>query len=220
MRKYCSEKNCIFHVSLFLFYYIIRLSYCLQIDECNRMWVVDIGKTGVGTRSEATNCPMKIMIFDLYKDQLIHKYIIPRDQTVNGEASYVTPIVEVGETCLDSFLYVSDVLKYGILVYDLRNDRSWRLNNTPGNAFGPDPDPEAMNITIAGEWFDLTDGTLGMSLSPPRFFKHRYSHHSFHGTSAARFRIHSGSVRQIDSRFRWKMHGSYVVRSFFVMCRR
>lgn len=113
------------------------------------------------------------MIFDLGTDQLIHKYTIPADQAIYGNASLVTPIVEVGDTCEDSFLYIADVDKNGVVIYDLHKNRSWRLSNTRGNAFGPDDD--AMNITIAGEFFDLTDGVLGMSLSPRGFFKERYS---------------------------------------------
>lgn len=139
-----------------------------QIDECNRLWLVDVGRQG-----DKVLCPVKIMIFDLYTDRLIHKYVVPSSQTLNGKTSYVTPIVDIGRTCLDAYLYVADVAEYGILIYDLRNDMSWRLNNTAGNAFGPDDD--AMNITIAGESFDLTDGTLGMSLSPRGFFKQRYT---------------------------------------------
>ncbi|KAK2588614.1 hypothetical protein KPH14_006383 [Odynerus spinipes] len=141
--------------------------YRLAIDECNRLWVVDTGRV-----SQKPVCPTKILIFDLATDRLIHKYIVPGDQVLNGKAALVTPIVDVGKTCLDTYLYVADVDQNGIFVYDLYKNYSWRLGNTPGNAFGPDAD--AMNITIAGEWFDLTDGTLGMSLSPPGFYDHRY----------------------------------------------
>lgn len=141
--------------------------YRLAIDECNRLWVVDSGRQA----GEAI-CPTKILIFDLATDKLIHKYEVPANQALYGKASLVTPIVDVGETCLDTYLYVADVDQNGLLIYNLYLDFSWRVNNTHGNAFGPDDD--AMNITIAGESFDLTDGTLGMSLSPPGFFKHRY----------------------------------------------
>lgn len=118
-------------------------------------------------------CPTKILIFDLKTDQLIHKYVIPDYQTFSGKASLVTPIVEIGKSCLDAFLYIADVEQNGVEIYDLKNVRSWRLNNTRGNAFGPDPETDAMFITIAGEQFDLTDGVLGMSLSPPGFFDRR-----------------------------------------------
>lgn len=139
----------------------------LQIDECNRLWVVDNGR--IMTKAV---CSTKILIFDLATDRLIHKYVVPDDQTLYGKASLVTPIVDVGKTCLDTYLYVADVDQNGLVIYDLYRDHSWRVNNTCGNAFGPDED--AMNITIAGESFDLTDGTLGMSLSPLGYFNHRY----------------------------------------------
>ncbi|XP_043266209.1 protein yellow-like [Colletes gigas] len=141
--------------------------YRLAIDECNRLWVVDTGRI-----SSNAVCPSKILIFDLATDQMIHKYVIPDDQVLYGKAALVTPIVDVGKTCLDTYLYVADVDQNGLLIYDLGHDQSWRVNNTRGNAFGPDDD--AMFITIAGETFDLTDGTLGMSLSPRGFFNERY----------------------------------------------
>ncbi|XP_063973045.1 major royal jelly protein 1-like [Diachasmimorpha longicaudata] len=141
--------------------------YRLAIDECNRLWFVDVGRV-----QDKPICPTKIMIFDLFTDRLIHKYIVPADQTFDGKASLVTPIVELGDTCDDAYLYIADVGENGLVIYNLQEDRSWRVNNTRGNAFGPDPD--GMNITIAGESFDLTDGTLGMSLSPPGFFHQRY----------------------------------------------
>ncbi|XP_076650360.1 major royal jelly protein 9 [Halictus rubicundus] len=141
--------------------------YRLAIDECNRLWVVDTGRTG-----RKAVCPTKILIFDLATDQLIHKYVVPDDQVLYGKAALVTPIVDVGKTCLDTYLYVADVDQNGLLIYDLYRGYSWRVNNTRGNAFGPDDD--AMNITIAGEFFDLTDGTLGMSLSPYGFYNERY----------------------------------------------
>ncbi|XP_043677833.1 protein yellow-like [Vespula pensylvanica] len=141
--------------------------YRLAIDECNRLWVVDTGRMG-----RNAVCPTKILIFDLDRDELIHKYVVPADQVLYGKAALVTPIVDIGKTCLDAYLYVADVDQNGIFVYDLYKNYSWRLSNTAGNAFGPDKD--AMNITIAGESFDLTDGTLGMSLSPVGFYDHRY----------------------------------------------
>ncbi|XP_015596270.1 major royal jelly protein 1 [Cephus cinctus] len=141
--------------------------YRIAIDECNRLWVVDTGRIkGMAV------CPTKILIFDLRDDRLIHKYVVPQSQSLNGMASLVTPVVDVGATCLDSYLYIADVDQNGLVIYDLRHNYSWRLNNTPSNAFGPDQD--AMNITIAGESFNLTDGTLGLSLSPAGFYERRF----------------------------------------------
>lgn len=141
--------------------------YRLAIDECNRLWVVDTGRV-----EGKAICPTKILIFDLATDHLLHKYVVPDDQVLFGKAALVTPIVDVGKMCSDTYLYVADVDQNGLLIYDFYHDYSWRVNNTRGNAFGPDDD--ATNITIAGESFNLTDGTLGMSLSPKGYFDERY----------------------------------------------
>lgn len=117
---------------------------------------------------------MKIMVFDLRTDRLIHKHILSDEVALNGKAAYVTPIVDIGPTCLDTHLYVADVIRHGMMVYDFRRDHSWRLNNTEGNAFGNNPE-DVLKLTIAGESFELIDGTLGMSLSPPGFAPKRYS---------------------------------------------
>ncbi|KAJ8665272.1 hypothetical protein QAD02_006934 [Eretmocerus hayati] len=138
----------------------------IAIDECNRLWMVD-----TGTASGNPICPTKILVFDLRTDQLLLKYIIPEAQTLNRTAQFVNPIVEVGDSCSNTYLYVADVLGYGMLIYSMYENRSWRLNNTKTNAFGNDP--EARRLTIAGESIDLDDGILGMSLSPRGFFPRR-----------------------------------------------
>ncbi|XP_018375327.1 PREDICTED: major royal jelly protein 1-like [Trachymyrmex cornetzi] len=166
--------------------------YRIAIDECNRLWVVDSGRVMM-----KAVCPTKILIFDLATDQLIHKYVVPDDQVLYGKAGLVTPIVDVGKTCLDTYLYVADVDQNGLVIYDLYRDHSWRVNNTRGNAFGPDED--AMNITIAGEWFDLTDGTLGMSLSPLGYFNHRYL---YFNSLASYYQKYADTVSLKQSKFR------------------
>lgn len=117
-------------------------------------------------------CPVKLLAFDLKTDQLILRYQIPDDQTAGGTAQYVNPVVEVGDNCKDTFVYVADVLGHGLLIYSVRENRSWRLSNTRTNAFGNDP--EATTLTIAGETFDLNDGTLGVALTPRGLFTKRY----------------------------------------------
>lgn len=130
--------------------------------------------TGIASGSRI--CPMKIVAFDLRKDELVHSYTIPEDQTESGNAQYVNPAVEVGESCDDTYVYVADIIKHGVLVYNLRENRSWRINNTRSNAFGDDP--EARNLNIAGESVTLNDGILGMSLSPRGFFSKRLENES------------------------------------------
>lgn len=46
-----------------------------QIDDCQRLWVVDTGKLEFDYQ-----CDPQILVFDLNTDQMIHRYRIPKDQ--------------------------------------------------------------------------------------------------------------------------------------------
>lgn len=99
----------------------------------------------------------------------MHRYEIPA--TNDGVSQLVTPIVEIGNSCLDAHLYVADLMRHGLLVYSLRDNRSWRWDNTVENAFGYEE--ASVDINIAGENIQLYDGIFGMSLSPEGFFDKR-----------------------------------------------
>lgn len=55
-----------------------KYNFWLQIDVCQRLWVVDTGKIGLSTAPQA--CPPKILVFNLDNNQLIHRYQIPNNQ--------------------------------------------------------------------------------------------------------------------------------------------
>lgn len=63
--------------------------------------------------------------------------------------------------CTNTKVYIADVTGYGIIVYDSRLNRSWRIQNRLVYA-----NPNYGTFTIAGESFDLMDGILGLALSP------------------------------------------------------
>lgn len=44
--------------------------------------------------------------------------------------------MEVNQNCNDAFAYFSDELGYGLIVYSLKENRSWRFEHT---FFQPDP---------------------------------------------------------------------------------
>lgn len=81
---------------------------------------------------------------------------------------YFSKIVDIRNTCTDTMVYIADVTGTGIIVYDFRNNRSWRAESPQLNAI-----PAYSNFTIAGETFNLQDGVFGMSVSPRncRFLK-------------------------------------------------
>lgn len=63
--------------------------------------------------------------------------------------------------CRDTMAYIADVLAFGVMVYDFRQNRSWRTQN---KLFYSDPD--FGTHTVAGESFDLMDGVFGLALTP------------------------------------------------------
>lgn len=86
-------------VSFLVFFQLTESSYrlnlqcfivtLLKIDECNRLWIVDTGKIGLG--SAPFICAPKILVFNLLNNQLIHRYIIPRNQYVDNSL-FINPV--------------------------------------------------------------------------------------------------------------------------------
>ncbi|KAL1494118.1 hypothetical protein ABEB36_009767 [Hypothenemus hampei] len=130
----------------------------IKIDECNRLWIVDTGKIG-----DKYLCPPQILAFDLNTNRLMHQYEFPVE-VVSLQHLLVTPAVDVRDPksgCQDTFVYVADVLGFSLLVYDVANKKSWRIQD---KTFYPFPTHGTYNI--AGDSFDLMDGILGLTLSP------------------------------------------------------
>lgn len=133
----------------------------VAIDECRRLWVLDTGRIGA-----VQLCRPQLLVFDLRTDRLIHRYKFPEAQVHVGMSLFVTPIVDVRDPgpaarCENTKVYIADVTGFGILVYDLRLNRSWRTTNKLVY-----PHPYYGTFTVAGETFDLMDGIIGMTLSP------------------------------------------------------
>lgn len=133
----------------------------VAIDECQRLWVVDTGRI-----AENQMCPPQILVFNLNTNELIHRYKFPLSQYRSGMSLFVTPVVDVRDPppmgqCINTMVYIADVTGFSIMVYDMRKNKSWRVQNKL--VF---PHPHYGTFTIAGETFDLMDGVLGLALSP------------------------------------------------------
>ncbi|KYQ52168.1 Protein yellow [Trachymyrmex zeteki] len=132
----------------------------VQVDECNRLWVLDSGKTELATRSEQV-CPPTIYIFDLLTDTLIRKYILPNEH-VKQDSLYINIAVDIrNNDCGSAVAYLADVWRYGIVVYDFFKDSSFRVEH---HFFYPDP--LASRYELHSIKFQWTDGIFGMTLSP------------------------------------------------------
>ncbi|KAL0104718.1 hypothetical protein PUN28_016387 [Cardiocondyla obscurior] len=136
----------------------ITSAFRVQVDSCDRLWVIDTGRS-----EEQQICSPQLLAFSLRTNKIITQYKIPKNQ-YEHDSLFVTVAVDirdVGDKCRDTFIYIADVTGFGLLVYDHRNSRSWRITN---NLFFPYPPYGTYNIK--GDEFDLMDGVIGLALSP------------------------------------------------------
>uniref|UniRef100_A0A1A9WGF2 Bee-milk protein n=1 Tax=Glossina brevipalpis TaxID=37001 RepID=A0A1A9WGF2_9MUSC len=143
--------------------------YRIQIDSCNRMWVLDSGEIDF-----VQHCAPQLIVFDLATKTLVHRYRLPTDVFRTSSSRFVTPLIDVIDypplgDCKKAFVYLADALSYALVVYDVQKGKSWRISNKYTLA-----DPDFATLTIAGESFELTDGIFGLTVTPPNLgFKRR-----------------------------------------------
>ncbi|KAL6263206.1 hypothetical protein P5V15_006006 [Pogonomyrmex californicus] len=131
----------------------------VQVDECDRLWVLDSGKTELAKRSKQV-CPPAIFIFDLRTDTLIRKYTLP-DEQIKQDSLYINIAVDIRNDCGSAVAYLADVWRYGIVVYDFLKDSTFRVEHPFFY-----PDPLAARYELHGIKFQWTDGLFGIALSP------------------------------------------------------
>ncbi|XP_026470892.1 major royal jelly protein 1-like [Ctenocephalides felis] len=162
----------------------------VDIDKCNRMWVLDTGMIG-----STQHCPPQLVVFNLHTDKMIMRYRFPEDQYKSGISLFVTPVVDVQDSngkCSNTFVYIGDVTGQGLVVFDLKNERSWRINN---KLFYPNP--EWGTFTIQGESFDLMDGIVGMALTPQQAKDTRFIQNLFNHGNGYNGNKHRGEPRTL-----------------------
>jgi Major royal jelly protein len=141
--------------------------YRIQVDECQRLWVLDAGVVETVTNLRQV-CPPKIVVFDLNTDQPLFSYTLPADQVKEGSL-HTNIVVDVRDgQCLDAFAYIFDVWRYGITVFSLRESTSWRTTN---HLYFPNP--LASDYTFAGLRFQWSDGAFGAALTEKNEFNDR-----------------------------------------------
>lgn len=133
--------------------------YRTFVDVCKRLWMVD---SGIVNPTVAINqiCPPKIVVYDLRTDKLLINYNLPMTQ-IKEDSLHSNIIVDVQHTdCDNAYAYITDVWRFGIVVYYLKSNRSWRITN-----YNFYPNPKASNFHLYGLNFKWLDGVFGMSLS-------------------------------------------------------
>lgn len=100
-----------------------------QIDECNRLWVMDSGKIG-----ESQVCPPQLLAFDLMTDQPVFRHVVNASNYLHSSL-FITPVsiaivLELAERVANNIftlcLQHTLCLRYSIL-YDFKHIFSQRL---------------------------------------------------------------------------------------------
>lgn len=134
----------------------------MQADVCGRLWVLDSGQIDVAVNPKQV-CPPVIYVFDLKTDKLLLRYEMPKD-FVRQDSLFSNIVIDVNKNdCGNAHAYVTDVWRFGLVVYSMKNGKSWRLFD---HLFYPDPLAAAYQLNgLDWEW---TDGVFGIALSPHR----------------------------------------------------
>ncbi|CAH1153962.1 unnamed protein product [Phaedon cochleariae] len=136
----------------------ISSAFRITIDECERLWVIDIGPL-----NDVITCPARLLVFDLRTNHLLLRYEFPNSVLLSNSflSTLVVDVVDQANSCRNTFVYLGDVRGFQMIVYDLAQNRSWAVRD---RTMYPYPNYGIYNI--AGQQFYIMDGIVGMSLTP------------------------------------------------------
>ncbi|XP_055624890.1 uncharacterized protein LOC129767746 isoform X1 [Toxorhynchites rutilus septentrionalis] len=135
--------------------------YRIRIDSCNRLWALDAGVSRSLEDFEVT-CPPKILVYDLHTDQVVRRIDFP-PEVVRRDSLFTNIIIDENtarpeNTCDDVFVYITDTVAPGIVVYDSGKDLTWRVSHPAMY-----PDPDFAESAILEHRFTLMDGVVGLA---------------------------------------------------------
>ncbi|KAK9883658.1 hypothetical protein WA026_001826 [Henosepilachna vigintioctopunctata] len=132
----------------------------VQADHCGRLWVLDSGQIEITIKPKQV-CPPAIFVFDLNTDEIILRYELPED-FIKQDSLYSNIIVDIRNgDCANAHAYLTDVWRYGLVVFSLMKKKSWRITD---HLFYPEPLAAAYKVhDLEFEW---TDGLFGLALGP------------------------------------------------------
>lgn len=110
---------------------ILTSVYRLRIDSCNRLWLLDAGVSRSLEDYQIT-CPPKILVVDLNTDRVVRRIDFP-PEVLRGETLFTNMVIDetTAKSCDDVFVYITDTVEPGIIVYDSSKDVTWRVSH-PG----------------------------------------------------------------------------------------
>ncbi|XP_058801873.1 protein yellow-like [Phymastichus coffea] len=134
----------------------------VRVDACDRLWGVDTGIDDILGDTKLVRQP-RLIVIDLKTDQIIRTYTL-KDSDQKADSFFGDLAVDSDkDACDDAYAYLSDLGGYGLVVYSLAQNNSWRFHH---NYFHFDPLNGDFNVT--GINFHWTDGIFGLAISPRR----------------------------------------------------
>lgn len=132
------------------------------VDSCDRLWVMDTGLADIlGNPSQITG--PSLVIFDLNTDQLLHRYYFNLED-MKDDSFFANLVVDtMPNNCSEAYAYIPDLGAYGVVVYNLHDNESWRVTHHYFHF-----DPLAGEYKVGGVEFHWTDGVFALALSDPR----------------------------------------------------
>ncbi|CAG5001094.1 unnamed protein product [Parnassius apollo] len=137
--------------------------YRTRADKCGRLWMVDTGLLEIPGAPRQVQAPA-IVIYDLATNQQIMRYPLKSSDLINANtpAGLASITVDIVGDCRNAYAYVVDLSTFGLVVYSLRENDSWRLSH---NYFHLSP--TAGNLRISGQYFQWGDGIFSITLTEP-----------------------------------------------------
>ncbi|XP_020714005.1 protein yellow isoform X2 [Ceratitis capitata] len=182
--------------------------YRSSIDSCGRLWVIDSGIVNA-TANLNQICQPKIVAFDLATDKRVVSFTLPPDQ-VKQDSLHSNILADVlTDQCENAYVYVTDVWRFGMVVYSLAENRSWRVTN-----YNFIPNPIASDFNVYGLNFQWLDGVFGMSLSLDEEVKRPTAERILYFHPMASFKEFSISTKLLQNESLWPARAQEIAKYF------
>lgn len=161
-------------------------TFRMSVDECDRLWVIDMGLANGVSYSEP-----QIFIIDLNTDHVIRQFTLTENlRRKDNTTWFVGVIADVDPTaCNKAFAYLPDI-RGGLVVYSFEDNTAWRLDH-PYFFF----DPLATVFRTGGVRVEFRDGIFGLVLSD----RHSDGYRTLYFQSMSSTRMFSVNTRVIQS---------------------
>ncbi|XP_055680118.1 L-dopachrome tautomerase yellow-f2-like [Lutzomyia longipalpis] len=177
------------------------------IDDCRRLWVLDIGKVEY-TGGDADQYPKgkpTLIAYDLKKDHTpeIHRFEIP-DDLYSSQVEFGGFAVDVVNTkgdCTESFVYLTNFKDNSLIVYDETQKKAWKFTDKTFEA-----DKESTFSYSGEEQMKYKVGLFGIALGDRDEMGHRPAYY-IAGSSTKVYSVNTKELKTENGQLNPQLHG-------------